>query len=788
MPTRIDKIVLEGFRGASRRVELILDTRKPLVMLFGESGTGKSTILDAFDMIANGSAGSLSERSSTSVREHLPTIGRSPNDVSVSISAGSNSWTATLSGSRIAVSGPTPRPRAHVLRRSQLLTLIEAQPAQRYQELSRFIDVTNVERCEQALRDAVTAVNNELTEVARQIQDARDALHQLWLQEGQPGTDARTWAAAKAVADQNALRTKATRLSQVATKIESLQQRQAELTSAESGLRDSESGLRSVQERIAQSPGIDAAEAISLVALLTQARDFVEPPRDVTTCPVCEQRVDPAALRESLSRRLDEMTSFQNLAAELRSAQDALGAARALNERSRASFDGAVRELALSMRDADSPAIRALAVEWGRFAQLLDGTGEPGSAHAQALELANILLPAHAAVVAERDAAQTDLNQYGAIKGHHDRLVQAETTATSLETLQRRMTRALQIVHAKRITFTQGILDAVAGECNRLYSRIHPGESLGDSRLRLDEQRRASLLQEAQFEGYSGVPPQAYFSESHLDTLGFCVWLAIAKRDDPANAIMLLDDVFTSVDAAHLTRIVDLLSDECQNFAQVIVATHYRNWRDRYRVSQGPGTRVQLLELHRWTLNRGIGASTTRLAVDELADKLGANPLDRQAVSSLSGILLESVLDCLALIYRRPVPRTRDGDYTLGELLDAWPTRHARSVRVMPSTTPVASSGGPSTVSSAAAGAVLPTLDDRLVPIRALNFIRNQVGCHFNMAGAAISDADVEAFGAATVELARFLACRSCGEMARREAGTHFTCSCGATRMEPLDL
>ena len=53
MTARLTELRVECFRGATNRAELQFDPAKPLVVIFGENGTGKSTLVDALDLIAN---------------------------------------------------------------------------------------------------------------------------------------------------------------------------------------------------------------------------------------------------------------------------------------------------------------------------------------------------------------------------------------------------------------------------------------------------------------------------------------------------------------------------------------------------------------------------------------------------------------------------------------------------------------------------------------------------------------------------------------------------------------
>jgi hypothetical protein len=91
-----------------------------------------------------------------------------------------------------------------------------------------------------------------------------------------------------------------------------------------------------------------------------------------------------------------------------------------------------------------------------------------------------------------------------------------------------------------------------------LYNLIHPDEPLGNPNFNLNTHYSSSLKLSATFGDNNEAPPAAYYSEAHLDTLGLCVYLALAKQSD--NAIVVLDDVLTSVDSPHLRRIIDLIN------------------------------------------------------------------------------------------------------------------------------------------------------------------------------------------------------------------------------------
>jgi hypothetical protein len=299
-----------------------------------------------------------------------------------------------------------------------------------------------------------------------------------------------------------------------------------------------------------------------------------------------------------------------------------------------------------------------------------------------------------------------------------------------------------------------------------MYARLHPQEMIGGVSLYLKDAAAGSLELSGSFAGENDIPPQAYYSESHLDTLGLCVFLAMAERD--GDAIVVLDDVFTSVDDAHLERTLELLHDEAKNVGHLIITTHYRAWRDRYKYARGPAAQSQLIELLPWEHSRGIRHTKTRLSADELHENLAKEPLDRVGVAGRAGILLEALLDDLTLRYRCRMPRATDINYTLGELFAGFDSKLMHAMRIAKPNGEVA-------------------LEPLLRNLLSMSFLRNQVGCHFNFAGSNISDKDVSAFGEATLAFAAAIICESCGELPRREkTGEYWQCSCGAAKLLPL--
>lgn len=789
MANLIKKIELDHFRGASQPSVIEFDPTKNTVVIFGENGRGKSTIIDAIDMVANGLPGSLAGRPSTSTKQHLPSIGSDHQDLSVKLYIDGKEWEASLDGSTIHVSGDSSFPTVHILRRNQLLRLIESQPAQRYEALRRFVDVDGVEQSEQYLRDCIRETNDEFTSLYRQVSDAKMELDKLWKDEGSPGDSWIKWAHEKSQVDISETKKLATYLTSVIDSINTAIGSKDRFDTSFSDYQSKFANLKAVEEEIKSSPGLSAEEAINLLNILQQTQTYISETKEpVTECPVCEQPVVADQLTDSIQKRLKNMTEVKELDGRKKAAEKNLQGSQStlsthFNQLLRQSQN--VIEIVSEKKTLDVP---ELVIDVDKYAGLSNDDLDNKEKNRLCVDLVEKINKCINILRTKHTELQKDINQHNAIKNHYDKVIRCAKSAAHVSKVLAALQKAFDVIHSKRIDFTQGILNEVADEWNRLYRKIHPNETLGNCTLSLDPNRRHSLHQGAEFEGHHGVPPQAYFSDSHLDTLGFCVWLSIAKRGTPQDTIIVLDDVFTSADSVHLRNIVSLLTEEAENFSQVVITTHYRQWRDRYRYMQSASGNVHLIELHRWSLEKGVRACNSKLVLEELREALGNEPFDRQDVSSKAGILLESILDTLALQYGCRTRHTRNDDHTLIELLNGC-VKLFRKIQIgksphlvnIPLTTEQVKEAAEEDFTITCPLSIFSKIIDS-------SFVRNQVGCHYNLSGMEISDEEVEEFGDDVLSLAIGITCQNCGTLPGRNRGTHFGCPCGLTKLMPLTV
>lgn len=775
-PTRLKLLRIECFRGSTQQFEISFDD-KPLVVIFGENGTGKSTLVDSFDLIANGKIGSLEDRSSAT-NKHAPAIGRKPTDVKITLVRGNEQWDGTLKGIKPQVTLDSPSPVIDILRRSQLLRLVEAQPAKRYEALQGFIDVGGVEASENELDRAVKSVNQEIVSANRRQLEAETQLKELWESNGKPLSAWKEWAISKSGLSTNTLDQSISELTGLVAACDTYSSRRRDYDTAEQRLQSARQALESV---VAEKEGLEAnwkENTPQIIQTLTATSLLLNAGWDEEACPVCQQPIPPAELRKRVADALEAIKSLKALHDREVESKRGVTSAREFLDNEHTKLVNAIRTLLNNFKPTISAQIENFDIDLNSLESIADSK-TPDLEKSQLLLInCEKLVANREQIFARKESFQRDKNQLHTVQTAtkvYDESVQDSKLAFAIH---QQLQAALMLVRDQRIQFIQSILNSVSLEADRLYSIIHPKEDTKSGRLELDPEKRASLLQYVEFAGHKKVEPQGYFSDSHLDTLGFCYWLALAKRKAPAEKFVVLDDVFTSVDSAHLGQIIELIDTECDQFAQFFIFTHNRNWRDRYKYNQAAANKSHLIELHKWTPLKGISHSRTTLELVKLVELLakfssGDPNVDRQELASKCGILLEAILSHLSQHYQCKVPHRTDGEYTLGDLISGCQNIMKVLQVQRASDTDL---GQPEPVKEA-----FRKLCD-------LAFIRNQVGCHFNFSGSQIADSDIEQFGNATVVFSRLVVCEHCGEVPRSDKSTHRQCSCKKTRLIPAKL
>lgn len=761
----LKKLTIQHLRGSVIPFSLSFEKGKKLTVLYGENGTGKTTICDAFEFLAKGKVGSLEDRGLGKTNQYWHSVGKTPSDMLVTIETDDSTCSAKTHKNEVVAFPPEARPKVEVLRYSQILDLIEARPGDRYTAIRRFIDVSGIEASEASLRDLIRSLNsNRETAVAR-VQENEDAIRQFWDSAGKPSTDPISWAEQESARDISGIEEALQSLSKLRTAYQRLADYPQKLEDACATLEAAQAAAATSAKRMEIQLETMAEGAGELIDILEAAKSFLEQHPQPAHCPLCESSEKVLGLRETVAER---MTQFASLQAAKRDKLLADQAVQAGQRKVQDLQDDASR---------DSKAFEAarMAHQWEQD-MLLPKEPCPTNLKTLAGWLESTCQLPEAWITAE--SIRREQNQFfGTLKRALETYQTNFKAQKDLDQLLPRLERTLKIVEEERRKFTDNMLRTIADEVGRLYEAVHPGEGLNKISLELDPKKRASLEIGASFAGQTGTPPQAYFSQSHLDTLGLCVFLALASLDGPTDTILVLDDILASVDEPHVERLIEMLYSEANRFRHCVITTHYRPWKQKIRWGWLQNGQCCFIELTKWTTTTGLTTIRSVPDIERLRQLLAETPPDPQLVCSKAGVILEAALDFLTQLYECAVPRRPNGLYTLGDLLPALDKKLRQSLKIEVLTGKDASGAPTYQIIS-----LTPMLNELMRIAQA----RNIFGCHFNTLSFELLESDAIGFGQQVLQLMELLTDSDTGWPRNPKSGSYWATSGETRRLHPL--
>ena len=727
----LSSLSITGLRGVLQPIAL--EFNKRMTLIYGENGTGKTSICDALDLLGNGKCGSLEHISvGHGKHQHWPYLGQNASDISVQLNAPDGTeWMASVNRTQVSVTANNgkDKPTIKIWRRDQLMKLILATPGNRFEVIKPFIDISEIDQSEARLRDLLESTNGDAYTASQRVAENLQTLRGLQELTGGETGDAIAWARAQLAAQQEDAEAEIASLDAIIRQADVMLNMlgqvsglQAAVEQAQVGLEEVKQALDTVREKVG-----DGQEDV--LDILESAQEYFHDHTVGSSCPLCESAEKIEGLPDRINQKLAEMaeirqatTSYENAESALNQAisrqQDAIGQIEQLA--------GDLLELVTQDRLSEASAA------------LLSVTDS------DTVNDVSILTTV-------RDAVDNRKNELVEHKGHRDGI---ETALTQYEenreaflqsrALTPKVARLIEVHETERKRFVDGVLSTIADEVGRLYESIHPDEGLDKVALQLDPDRRASLNIQSEFLGQQ-VQPGAYFSNSHLDSLGLCILIALAKMTDPENTILVLDDILGSIDEPHVDRVVQMLYEESQYFLHTLITTNYHAWHHKIRRGQLRNADCQVIELQKWQPDVGVSfESAGRPLVDILRANITENPSEVEPIAANAGHLLEQLGDFLVTHYACSVPKRTNGN-TLNEYLDGLRPKFIQHLRVE-----IMQSDGSYEELH---------LEPLISELKDIYQVRNTTGAHYNELASHLPPADVLRFGELVVQLADALIC-----------------------------
>ncbi|MGH7900573.1 MAG: AAA family ATPase [Thermodesulfobacteriota bacterium] len=331
---RILRLDLRGFRGVRKDIPLIFNGKS--ILLFGENGTGKSSFIDALEKLFTGQVSTLDGSSQgLSSERHGPHIRNGDNPPRIAVTFDDSASTVFTQGStleslpsEIQKYVDSARENLYILRRRQILHFIDSQPRDRYALLRPFLLLSGVEAMENELQRARESAEAD-TQQAKQGFDR--FVDQLWRELGLPRSS-------QVPSEENVLEVVSQCLERAGqARINRSQDFDVALGGIDTALApfgdltrqtqisNSERGLQQLIERISslsldqllatveELRQLEAQEGrIFYETVLEQGIRWIQE-EERSTCPLCENRINPEETANHIRQRLEAMQQVVDL-------------------------------------------------------------------------------------------------------------------------------------------------------------------------------------------------------------------------------------------------------------------------------------------------------------------------------------------------------------------------------------------------------------------------------------------------------------------------------------------
>jgi ABC-type lipoprotein export system ATPase subunit len=222
----------------------------------------------------------------------------------------------------------------------------------------------------------------------------------------------------------------------------------------------------------------------------------------------------------------------------------------------------------------------------------------------------------------------------------------------------------------------QESFDAISSDVAAYFKILEQDcDVLGDPKIKLDSKKDKAVELEIMFGGDPISPAYKFLSESQLNSFGLSIFLASAKHFNPHFKFIILDDVINSFDTYKRPRVIDLLSKHFSEY-QILLFTHDSIWLDRLQKSFPQWIRKRFVG---WDYMIGPRIKPGKNSYEQI-DELLSQDKPTEA-GWLFGRYLEWVLQELCENLESSVKYNRRNEYTLSELFQAFSVRMQKKLK-----------------------------------------------------------------------------------------------------------
>ena len=684
MPVKIKAINIHAFRGVP---DLELELNGKSLLLRGENGTGKSSIVEAIEFFFTGKISHLEGTKGLSLQRHGPHVKFNPEDVDIKITFNPGN----VSLDRTFTSLPSipeqfkdyfqiTQKGTFILRRSQILTFIMSKPADRFRVIGSILGVGPLDDSELKMmrvcddlkgeinskkREVERIINNLSMTIGKKIINVEDVLPALnkMLQEANLPLIESLEKVDKHAEEMLKTVKKAESIDRIRILNEILEETKNVVVDKEVI-----SELSSFSDKVKYLLREDNRLELSVADILERGQKVIEE-RGVDICPLCRQPIEREKVLVEIRNRLKTLQSLSGKASEVRTMSVPI-----IND-----LKKTVGKLESMISKIEK--FSELSEKKTKMGEKVNFLNDYVDKVTSAKDLKNEI-PTH-----EFNQQKDEINKiwYSTSKKCTKLLDEVGLTEKEKKVLSvvsligqvKSKAKDLSTAHSELKTYQdyygfaqkiystfsetkkakiQEIHDSMQENIQSFYSMLHPKDPHKNIELKVMLKKRASTKLEIESFGREGEDPRALASEGHLDSLGLCIFLAFVKKFNKGCPLIILDDVVSTIDAQHRKNICKLLFEEF-NDNQLIITTHDEVWYEQLRAFQHTYRmegNFKNLTIVGWNVDTGPIIRPYKPRWERIqekiaqGDKLGAGNEGRQ--------YLEWILEKICNVTNAPVP------------------------------------------------------------------------------------------------------------------------------------
>jgi energy-coupling factor transporter ATP-binding protein EcfA2 len=596
---RLQRLTMSAFRGVPGEMTVEFGQGQSIVV-YGENGTGKSTIADALEWYFTGQIELLTHEGRQHAVRNLKGAKGPVTAVEIETD-GSLGGRLVFPDERDAEALEATGRETFLLRGRTLADFINKTKTEKWKALVEILRLDAIESLREDLQRARNELRKQVKAAEEQVQSSRQALASgegslseeallVNLQEicGLLGVDP-PGSLAQVVDPQWLTKVAGVPAAPAGDRDHVLAEvARLETPAPESGPLEAWNALVSAER----------SRELPRASLIQEAKRLLGTTSIDGRCPLCGQTVD----EKKLARRIEaSLVSLLDATQELERCRDAVlqwsEGLRAAHQR-RESLARRAKQAQIELPALPAFPRAALEGRLDTLAPIEAGATSDYQSRLRQWDLSAREICRKAAPAAAT-TRESQLMMLAAICGQIKTWRAAETKLAEATRAGELAEKVFEVYQERQKADVAALLSQISLRVARIYLALHPGEELGSVSIEPWTAKGVELA--IDFYGSHQRPPHGVLSESHLNSLAIALILAMAETFNEKLRFLVLDDVINSFDREHRSQLADLLANEFADW-QLVVLTHDHQFYE-HLTRRAPSWKK--LELTSWSYGEG---------------------------------------------------------------------------------------------------------------------------------------------------------------------------------------